>query len=150
MSRCQGLYSLLDYPVLVCTTTMFPMTYVHIFDTGNASNVGRIWALMPTFYTVYWALLPIWPHGNSGWGYISPYVPEQAAHFTRDFSPRALVMLGLTVCSYLPLTPDLCSLTDIWTRLCGCSDYTITPGDVGYSTRMFFLLLPPSSSFTRC
>jgi len=73
-------------------------TYVASLITGNVSQVDRIWAIMPTMYTAYWALLPFWPRGSAGWGYISPYVPEEvAAHFARDFSPRALLMLGLTV-----------------------------------------------------
>jgi hypothetical protein len=79
---------------------MMPMAYIDSFATGNVSQVGRIWTLMPTLYTAYWALLPVWPHGNSGWAYIGPYVPEGAAHFTRDFSPRALLILGLTVRSF--------------------------------------------------
>ncbi len=61
---------------------------------------------MPTIYTAYWALLPLWPHGSSGWRYFSPYVPEEATHFAHEFSARALLMLGLTVRSFIHLTPD--------------------------------------------
>lgn len=86
---------LLDYPIKQCLTTTL-VTYIASLITGNVSQVDRIWTVMPTMYTAYWALLPLWPHGAS-WGYITPYVPEEAAHFARDFSPRALLMLGLTV-----------------------------------------------------
>jgi hypothetical protein len=100
--------SLLDYPIKLCTATTVT-TYVFSLVTGNVSQVDRVWTLMPTIYTAYWALLPLWPRGSASWGYLlSPYVPDEAAHFARDFSPRALLMLGLTVrsSSITFFTPD--------------------------------------------
>jgi len=73
-------------------------TYIFSLISGNVSQVDRVWTILPTIYTAYWALLPLWRHGNSTvWGFFSPYVLEEVAHFARDFSPRALLMLGLTV-----------------------------------------------------
>jgi len=104
----QDLNSLLDNPIKLCIA-MTVSTYIISLVTGNVSQIDRVWTIMPTVYTAYWALLPLWRHGRDFWGYLSPYVPEEAAHFARDFSPRALLMLGLTVRSLLlkPLTPDL-------------------------------------------
>jgi hypothetical protein len=115
VSNLQSFISLLDYPLKLCLATTLA-TYTVSLITGNVSQVDRIWTFMPTVYTAYWALLPLWPHGSAGWGYLSPYVPEEAAHFAPDFSPRALLMLGLTVRYLLPLTPDLC-FTDTWTKV---------------------------------
>jgi hypothetical protein len=92
----QNFNLLLDYPLKQCLATTLA-TYTASLITGNVSQVDRIWTIMPTLYTAYWALLPLWPNGSAGWGYLSPYVPDEAAHFARDFSPRALLMLALTV-----------------------------------------------------
>ncbi len=94
---------LLEYPLnLFAATTV--TTYVLSIITGNVSQVDRVWTFMPTLYTAYWALLPLWPsHDNKGWRVLHPYVPEEATYFARDFSPRALLMLGLTV---RIITPD--------------------------------------------
>jgi hypothetical protein len=107
VSNYQDFNSLLDYPIKLCIA-MTVTTYIFSLISGNVSQVDRVWTILPTIYTAYWALLPLWRHGNSTvWGFFSPYVLEEAAHFTRDFSPRALLMLGLTVRKlYLPLTPD--------------------------------------------
>ncbi len=102
-SSHQDFNLLLDYPLKLClATTLVTYTASHI--TGNVSQVDRIWTVMPTLYTAYWALLPLWPHGSAGWGYLSPFVPDEAAHFARDFSHRALLMFGLTVRGFI--TPD--------------------------------------------
>ena len=34
-------------------------TYTASLITGNVSQVDRIWTIMPTLYTTYWALLPL-------------------------------------------------------------------------------------------
>lgn len=103
----QDFNSLLDYPIKLCTATTVT-TYILSLITGNVSQVDRVWTIMPTLYTTYWALLPLWPRGSAAWGYfLLPYVPEEAAHFARDFSPRALLMLALTVRKQFPFfTPD--------------------------------------------
>jgi hypothetical protein len=98
----QDFNSLLDYPIKLCTATTVT-TYIFSLITGNVSQVDRVWTLMPTIYTAYWALLPLWPQGSAAWVYfLSPYVPDEAAHFATDFSPRALLMLGLTVRTFYP------------------------------------------------
>ena len=102
-SSHQDFNLLLAYPLKLCTATTVT-TYILSLITGNVSQVDRLWTFMPTMYIAYWALLPLWPHGSAGWRYLSPYVPEEAAHFARDFSPRALLMLGLTV--RFNFTPD--------------------------------------------
>ncbi len=109
VSSHQDFNSLLDYPLRLCTATTLT-TYVLSLITGNVSQVDRVWTFMPAIYTAYWALLPLWPHGSAAWRPLSPYVPEEATHFAREFSPRALLMLALTVRSsflyLLPLTPE--------------------------------------------
>jgi hypothetical protein len=90
---------LLDYPFKLCAATALS-TYVVTIITGNVSHVDRLWTVMPTIYSIYWALLPLWPSKNGDrWGYLVPYVPEEATHLAHDFSHRALLMLGLTVCT---------------------------------------------------
>lgn len=109
---------LLDYPLKLCSAATVT-TYVLSIITGNVSQVDRIWTFMPTLYTAYWALLPLWPsYDNRGWKLLVPYVPEEATHFARDFSPRALLMLGLTVRT---ITPDRLKVTfaDYVDRSCG-------------------------------
>jgi hypothetical protein len=76
---------------------MTSITYIVSLYTGNVSQVDRIWTFIPTLYTAYWALLPLWPSDDSGWAHVMPYVPKEAAHLALDFSPRALLMLALTV-----------------------------------------------------
>lgn len=103
LSNHQDLNSLLEYPLKLCAATTLA-TYVISVVTDNVSQVDRVWTFMPTIYTAYWALLPLWPQNSATWRYLAPYVPEEASHFARDFSPRALLMLGLTV--RILLTPD--------------------------------------------
>jgi steroid 5-alpha reductase family enzyme len=88
---------LLDYPLKLCAATTVT-TYGLSIITGNVSQVDRIWTFMPTLYTAYWALLPLWPTiDNRGWRLLVPYVPGESTQFARDFSPRALLMLGIMV-----------------------------------------------------
>ncbi|KAH9966237.1 hypothetical protein BGW80DRAFT_1342690 [Lactifluus volemus] len=83
-----SLIFLLDYPIKLCATTTL----------CNVSQVDRVWTFLPTIYTAYWALLPFWPPESAeSRRYLVPSVPQQAAHLARDFSPRVLLMLGLTV-----------------------------------------------------
>ena len=109
---------LLDYPLKFCAATTLT-AYVLSIITGNVSQVDRLWTFLPTLYTAYWALLPLWPtFDNSGWRLLVPYVPEESAHFARDYSPRALLMLGLTV---RIITPNHLQMpfTDCVERSCG-------------------------------
>jgi hypothetical protein len=64
--------------------------------TGNVSQVDRLWALLPFIYAAYFALLPLWP--ASPFLGVFPYLPEDTpAELSSDYSPRALLMLALTV-----------------------------------------------------
>ena len=119
MFSTTDLNPLLEYPLKLCAATT-AATYVLSVITGNVSQVDRVWTFMPPLYTAYWALLPLWPSSdNRGWGLLVPYVPEEATHFARDYSPRALLMLGLTVRT---TTPDHLqgTFTDCVERSCGC------------------------------
>ena len=70
--------------------------YVVSEITGNVSQVDRLWAILPFVYATYFALLPLWP--TSSFLGILPYLPENApAELSADYSPRALLMLVLTV-----------------------------------------------------
>lgn len=96
LSDHQDFNSLLDYPLKFCGAITLT-TYLLSIITGNVSQVDRLWVFLPTIYTAYWALLPLWPHNSSSWRCLLPYVPDEASHFASDFSPRALLMLGLSV-----------------------------------------------------
>lgn len=70
--------------------------YVVSEITGNVSQVDRLWALLPFIYTMHFALLPLWP--TSSFLGVFPYLPKDApAELSADYSPRALLMLVLTV-----------------------------------------------------
>lgn len=72
------------------------LCYVISEITGNVSQVDRLWALLPFVYVVYFALLPLWP--TSPFLGVLPYLPKNApANLSADYSPRALLMLVLTV-----------------------------------------------------
>jgi hypothetical protein len=104
LSNHQDLNSLLVFPLRLCAATTLT-AYLLSVITGNVSQVDRLWTFMPTIYTAYWALLPLWPHNSATWRYLVPFVPDEASHFARDFSPRALLMLGLTVRVLNSLSP---------------------------------------------
>ena len=70
--------------------------YVVSEVTGNVSQVDRLWALLPFIYATYFALLPLWP--TSSFLGVLPYLSKDApAELSADYSPRALLMLALTV-----------------------------------------------------
>src|SRR5712675_2939606 len=92
----RDLDALYVYPLTLCAIVSVTIYIISII-TGNVSQVDRLWTILPTIYTAYWALLPLWPLENTTWGYLLPYVPERASDHARQFSPRALLMLGLTV-----------------------------------------------------
>ena len=71
-------------------------TYVLSLITGNVSQVDRIWTFLPTLYTAYYALLPLWPRTQQT--ALLPYTPETVHEsYVATFSPRALLMLALVV-----------------------------------------------------
>ena len=110
LSNHQDLNSLLVCPLRLCAATTLT-TYLLSIITGNVSQVDRVWTFLPTIYTAYWALLPLWPHNSATWRSLVLFVPDEAGHFARDFSPRALLMLGLTVCLSNSSTPESHLLT---------------------------------------
>jgi len=64
--------------------------------TGNVSQVDRVWTFLPTIYTAYFALLPLWPRTPAL--FLFPYAPESiGSSIAGTFSPRALLMLALVV-----------------------------------------------------
>jgi steroid 5-alpha reductase family enzyme len=85
----------LQWPVraMAVVTTL---CYVLSETTGNVSQVDRLWALLPLSYAAYFALLPLWP--TSSLWVIVPYLPTaHPAELSADYSPRAVLMLVLTV-----------------------------------------------------
>ncbi|KZP27428.1 DUF1295-domain-containing protein [Athelia psychrophila] len=83
----------LKYPVNFCIATTATV-YVLSIITGNVSQVDRVWTFLPTIYTAYFALMPLWPdHAKL---YLGPYTPKEVPYFVKDeYSPRALLMLAL-------------------------------------------------------
>ncbi|KZT73507.1 DUF1295-domain-containing protein [Daedalea quercina L-15889] len=81
------------WPLKFCTGTTL-VAWVLSLITGNVSQVDRIWTFMPTIYTAYFALLPLWPQEPllPFW----PNTPETVHSLVRQsYSPRALLMFGL-------------------------------------------------------
>ncbi|KAF7424288.1 hypothetical protein PC9H_009594 [Pleurotus ostreatus] len=100
-------------------------TFVLSILTGNVSQVDRVWTFLPTIYTAYYALLPVWPTtsaATSKFWFLSPnvvpYKPEDIwLQLVEDYSPRALLMLGLVTLwmfrlSYNTYRRGLFSLTE--------------------------------------
>ena len=85
----------LKYPVNFCIATTATV-YVLSVITGNVSQVDRVWTFLPFIYTAYFALMPLWPDHPKL--FLSPYTPKDVPYFVKDeYSPRALLMLGLVV-----------------------------------------------------
>ena len=83
------------WPIQLCLGATL-ITYVLSVLTGNVSQVDRLWTSLPTMYTVYYALLPLWPRTSPM--FLLPYTPETVHEsFVGTFSPRALLMLALVV-----------------------------------------------------
>ncbi|KAJ7598978.1 hypothetical protein C8J56DRAFT_815284 [Mycena floridula] len=81
------------WPLQFCAFTSV-ITYVVSLVTGNVSQVDRLWTFLPTIYTAYFALLPLWPVSRQPFP-LCPYVPEELRFAAKEFSPRATLMLGL-------------------------------------------------------
>jgi len=82
------------WPLKFCTGTTLAAWVLSVI-TGNVSQVDRVWTFLPTIYTAYFALLPLWPQEPLllFW----PYTPETVHPLVgKSYSPRALLMLGLT------------------------------------------------------
>lgn len=83
----------LVWPAQFCTFVT-AATYVTSIITSNVSQVDRLWTFLPTIYTAYFALLPLWSRSQQA--FLIPYTPSTLPRdVTVDYSPRALLMLGL-------------------------------------------------------
>lgn len=72
------------------------VSYVLSVVTGNVSQVDRVWTFVPTIYTAYYALLPLWP--TKAPTYLFPYTPNTIEwRMAESYSPRALLMFFLVV-----------------------------------------------------
>ncbi|OSC99922.1 DUF1295-domain-containing protein [Trametes coccinea BRFM310] len=89
----RGISPTLQWPVKFCLYNA-AAAYILSIITGNVSQVDRVWTFLPTIYTAYYALLPLWP--NQPRLFFFPYVPETVhPELVQRFSPRALLMFGL-------------------------------------------------------
>src|SRR5260221_1524341 len=84
----------LVWPAKLCVFVTFE-TWLHSIITSNVSQVDRLWTVLPTIYSAYYALFPLWPRRSLIW--LGPYVPEELNYAAADFSPRAVLMLVLIV-----------------------------------------------------
>ncbi|KAH7884552.1 hypothetical protein F5I97DRAFT_1890292 [Phlebopus sp. FC_14] len=83
------------WPVKFCLG-MMATTYILSLFTGNVSQVDRAWTFLPTIYTVYYALLPLWPRDPPT--FFFPHTPDAVhASVAGSYSPRALLMMALVV-----------------------------------------------------
>ncbi|KAJ7220003.1 hypothetical protein GGX14DRAFT_585008 [Mycena pura] len=83
-----------QWPVQFCLAVT-AATYVASVVTSNVSQVDRLWTFLPTIYTAYFALLPLWPQQQLF--YLAPYTPPALSIVPGAYSPRALMMLALIV-----------------------------------------------------
>ncbi|TRM65058.1 hypothetical protein BD626DRAFT_400372 [Schizophyllum amplum] len=81
------------WPVQFCTFTTVA-TYIASLVTSNVSQVDRVWTFLPTIYTAYFALLPLFP--NTQPFFLFPYTPKEL-DVPNELSPRAVLMLALVV-----------------------------------------------------
>ncbi|KAJ3805117.1 DUF1295-domain-containing protein [Lentinula aff. lateritia] len=96
----------LAYPFSLCLFST-AATYIASVLTSNVSQVDRLWTFLPTIYTAYFALGPLWPEEPTSvggvWIPFVPFVPAQLhAQYPRDertgaltVPTRALVLLTL-------------------------------------------------------
>ncbi|KIK78764.1 hypothetical protein PAXRUDRAFT_834456 [Paxillus rubicundulus Ve08.2h10] len=83
------------WPVKFCLAVTLT-TYVLSLLTGNVSQVDRVWTALPTIYTIYYALLPLWPRAPPT--FFFPYTPEPVHEsVSGTYSPRALLMMVLVI-----------------------------------------------------
>ena len=86
---------LLQWPTKFCATVTVAVYVVSVI-TGNVSQVDRLWTFLPTIYTGYYALLPLWP--SEPYLGVFPYTPKEGSlSASKDFSPRALMIFSMVV-----------------------------------------------------
>ncbi len=96
------------WPLEFCFATTV-VTYILSLITGNVSQIDRLWTFLPTIYSGYYALLPLWPDVPPKLLPLFPYVPQGLSRALRtEWSERALVMFGLQVCSAGTRSMTLC------------------------------------------
>ncbi|KAJ7211812.1 hypothetical protein B0H12DRAFT_1205828 [Mycena haematopus] len=83
-----------EWPVQFCIFSTVT-TYVVSIITSNVSQVDRLWTFLPTIYTAYFALMPLWPQRQLF--YLVPYTPASLGIVPGAYNPRALMMLSLIV-----------------------------------------------------
>ncbi|KAJ6570259.1 hypothetical protein DFH09DRAFT_1154498 [Mycena vulgaris] len=83
-----------DWPLQFCLFST-AATYVVSIITSNVSQVDRLWTFLPTIYTAYFALLPLWPQQQPF--YLAPYTPAELGISAGVYNPRALMMLSLII-----------------------------------------------------
>ncbi|KAG6896508.1 hypothetical protein C0992_007741 [Termitomyces sp. T32_za158] len=82
-----------QWPAKFCATVTV-VVWIASLITSNVSQVDRLWTFLPFIYAGYYALLPLWPQEPSF--FLCPYTPKNLGWtIARDFSPRAVLMLGL-------------------------------------------------------
>ncbi|EIW57764.1 DUF1295-domain-containing protein [Trametes versicolor FP-101664 SS1] len=89
----RGISPSFQWPIKFCLYNSAAAFILSII-TGNVSQVDRVWTFLPTIYTAYFALLPLWP--SKPRLFFWPYVPETIdPAVAQNYSPRALLMFGL-------------------------------------------------------
>ncbi|KAF9453448.1 DUF1295-domain-containing protein [Macrolepiota fuliginosa MF-IS2] len=84
-----------DWPAQFCTAVTV-ICFVLSIITSNVSQVDRLWTFLPTIYTAYYALLPLWPNHQPF--PLVPYASKSLGHAVlKDYSPRAVLMLTLII-----------------------------------------------------
>ncbi|KAJ3756325.1 DUF1295-domain-containing protein [Lentinula raphanica] len=82
------------YPLSLCLFSTLA-TYIASVLTSNVSQVDRLWTFLPTIYTAYFALTPLWPKTPTTIGAnLEAQLPRDAAG-SITFSHRALLLLTL-------------------------------------------------------
>ncbi|KAF9266579.1 DUF1295-domain-containing protein [Marasmius fiardii PR-910] len=83
-----------EWPIQFCAFIIIAC-YIASVITHNVSQVDRLWTFLPTIYTAYFALLPLWP--STQLLPLLPFVPKELSAAAKDYSPRAVMMLSLVV-----------------------------------------------------
>jgi len=78
----------LDWAIQFCVFST-AANYIVSIITGNVAQVDRVWTFLPTIYTAYYALLPLFPTYQPF--LLFPYNPLGST----DYNPRALLMFAL-------------------------------------------------------
>ncbi|KIK01250.1 hypothetical protein K443DRAFT_678515 [Laccaria amethystina LaAM-08-1] len=78
----------LNWPIQFCVFST-AATYIVSIITSNVSQVDRLWTFLPTIYTAYYALLPLFPTHQPF--LLFPCNPLGST----DHNPRALLMFAL-------------------------------------------------------